>query len=571
MLDLALVVAGSMFRGEFESRLKSILDQIRDQKNTILFIDELHTIIGAGATTGSLDAANILKPALARSELTVIGATTFTDFKRYIENDPALERRFQPVFVEEPSIELTQAMLIGLKPHYEKHHNIIIDDEAIKSAVVLSSRYINDRFLPDKAIDIIDEAAAGLTKTSISARPRQQLRQMSEELKKLEQEKAQCVISQDFQGALRIKLEQDNLKAKIEGTQKEIESHSTKAQGKLSAEHVIATIASIANIKLSKLAKSDSERLLELETSLARSIIGQDDVLRSIAETIRRTRTGVASPKRPIGSFLFLGPTGVGKTETAKVLAQELFDSPKNLVRIDMSEFMERHNVARLLGAAPGYVGFEDGGRLTEAVRRRPYSVVLFDEIEKAHPDVFNLLLQIMEEGELTDASGKKVNFRNTIIILTSNIGGTEFQKKKLGFAEIQENETADLSQDVLVAVRERLSPELLNRIDSIAIFKPLSRQSLKEVVKLELSKFAERLNAMGLSLKTDANLITFLHEKSLDPARGARMVRNTMQQHIESVLSSAMLSGNVKKPGIVRFKIEGKKDGEKKVTVVSV
>ena len=542
-LDLALVVAGSMFRGEFENRLKHIIDEARSNPNVVLFIDELHAVIGAGATTGSLDAANILKPALARGEITVIGATTLADYKRYIETDPALERRFQPIIIEEPTATEALEILRGLRPHFERHHNVTIDDEALHTAVQLSQRYLTDRFLPDKAIDIIDEAAASLRKSRETSGSRREIREFEESIAELERQKTETVLRQDFRKALKIKLEQDRFKTQIAEINQKLEATLPIPPTRLTADHILATVSLLSKIPLSQLAASEIKKLQRLEVDLKNFIVGQDEVLSVIAQTIRRARTGIASPLRPSGSFLFLGPSGVGKTETAKSLARLLFGSERNLIRIDMSEFMERHNVARLIGAPAGYVGFQEGGKLTETVRRNPYSVVLFDEIEKAHPDVHNLLLQILEEGELTDATGKKINFRNTIVILTSNLGGAEFSKQRLGFAASQDEELSDANTSVLSTVREKLAPELVNRIDTVAVFRPLDAAAIKKIVALELSRLSERLfNEHKLRFVPDERLVDFLHKHAFEPGIGARKVRAAIRTHVENPLSEQLL-----------------------------
>src|SRR6185436_10504280 len=435
-LDMALVVAGSMFRGEFEQRLKQVIDEVKDNANIILFIDELHTIVGAGATTGSLDAANILKPALARGEIRVVGATTLAEYKKHIEHDAALERRFQPILVEEPSNEESIEILTGLRENYEKHHNVVITDDAIKAAVELSSRYLTDRYLPDKALDLIDETSAATKTLNTKTRNVRVVKKIEGELKRLEEEKTKAVMLQDFTTALHLKSQEDKLKKQRQEYQKTLVRKGSSTVMQITSEDIGRTVSNITKIPLTKLLKSESKKLIGLEKILQARIVGQDEATKLISSAIRRSRAGITSPKRPIASFLFLGPTGVGKTETAKVLAEEVFENKDALIRVDMSEFMERHNVARLIGAPAGYVGYEEGGRLTEVIRKKPYAVILFDEIEKAHPDVFNLLLQIFEEGELTDASGKRVNFRNTVIIMTSNIGMSDLTRAgaSLGF-----------------------------------------------------------------------------------------------------------------------------------------
>jgi len=573
-LDMALVVAGSMFRGEFEQRLKQVIDEVKDNPNIILFIDELHTIVGAGATTGSLDAANILKPALARGEIRVIGATTLAEYKKHIEHDAALERRFQPILVEEPSQEETLEILAGLRENYEKHHSVTITDEAIKAAVDLSSRYITDRFLPDKALDLIDETSAYIKTMNTKNRGIRVVKKIETELKRLEEEKTKAVMLQDFTTALHLKDQEDKMKKQKNDYQKAFGKRSANTMS-ITAEDIGRTVSVITKIPLTKLLKSESKKLIGLEKILQNRIVGQDEAIRIISSAIRRSRAGITSPKRPIASFLFLGPTGVGKTETAKVLAEEVFENKDALIRVDMSEFMERHNVARLIGAPAGYVGYEEGGRLTEEIRKKPYAVILFDEIEKAHPDVFNLLLQIFEEGELTDAAGKRVNFRNTVIIMTSNIGIHDLNKQATSFGfsqegssepsenarKIAEAEYDRVKDKVLSSIKEHMRPELINRIDKIVVFRPLGIEEIKKIVSLETSLLSNRiLKQQNISLTFDKEVIKFLAEKSYDPAQGARLVRRNIQEMIEDPLAEKMISGDITELSEARAKIEDNK-----------
>lgn len=551
-LDLALVVAGSMFRGEFENRLKQIIDEVKADTDLILFIDELHTMVGAGATSGSLDAANILKPALARGEIRTIGATTLSEYKKYIEHDAALERRFQSILVEEPSKEESIAILKGLRPNYEKHHRVTITDEAILAAVELSDRYIQDHFLPDKAVDLVDETAAALRSIHGNSKIAKNRKKVENELSDLEEEKTKAVLSQDFTTALHLRSQEEKLmhqKKVLESQEKE----DTEPVYSITAEDIAATVSLMTKIPLKKLAQTEIGKLNNLEKVLKTRIVGQDEAIVEIARTIRRSRAGLADPKRPIGSFMFLGPTGVGKTETAKMIAQEVFEDPDALIRVDMSEFMERHNTSRLIGAPAGYVGYEDGGRLTEAVRRKPYSVVLFDEIEKAHPDVFNILLQVLEDGQLTDAQGKRVNFANTVIIMTSNLGMQELnaQAKKIGFADREERadqkEKLEADYDrIKVGLMEQLKrdlrPEFINRIDKVLIFRPLGMQQLRKITTINFGDVQKRLVQQGITLKATPALIKFISEKSFDPLQGARYIRKNIQDFVSDPLAEKII-----------------------------
>ncbi|HTL39823.1 MAG TPA: ATP-dependent Clp protease ATP-binding subunit [Methylomirabilota bacterium] len=573
-LDMALVVAGSMFRGEFEQRLKQVIDEVKENSNIILFIDELHTIVGAGATTGSLDAANILKPALARGEIRVIGATTLSEYRKHIEHDAALERRFQPIVVEEPSNEESVEILTGLRENYEKHHGVVITDDAIKAAVDLSARYITDRFLPDKALDLIDETAAATRTVNTKIRNLRVVKKIENELRKLEEEKTKAVMLQDFTTALHLKSQEDKFKKQKTEYQKTLGKKAGNVV-QITAEDIAHTVSNITKIPLTKLIKSESKKLIGLEKILQSRIVGQDEAIKTIASAIRRSRAGITSPKRPIASFLFLGPTGVGKTETAKVLALEVFENKDALIRVDMSEFMERHNVARLIGAPAGYVGYEEGGRLTEEVRKKPYAVILFDEIEKAHPDVFNILLQILEEGELTDAAGKRVNFRNTVIIMTSNIGITDLTKQATGFGFAQEA-TSDAAADarkkaeidydrvkekVLASLKDAMRPELINRMDKIVVFRPLGMDEIKKIASLELMQLTERtLKQQNISLNFDAKVIRLIAEKSYDPAQGARLVRRNIQEMIEDPLAEKMIAGDILEMNEIKVTVESDK-----------
>ena len=583
-LDLALIVAGSMFRGEFEQRLKQIIDEIRDNPKIILFIDELHTVVGAGATTGSLDAANILKPALARGELRAIGATTLGEYKKHIEHDAALERRFQPIIVDEPSQDEAIEILKGLRPNYEKHHKIIITDEAIKAAVELSSRYIQDRFLPDKAVDLIDETAAYMKTVGANSKSLRTIKKLEGELEALEDEKTKAVLSQDFTTADHLRIQGEKLHKQISELQRAAgivqgaAEKSANGRQSISPADIAKTVATMTGIPLNKLAKTEASKLVDLEKILEQKIIGQNEAVKVIASSIRRSRAGVTSPKRPLGSFIFLGPTGVGKTETAKVLAREIFEDEDALIRVDMSEFMEKHNVARLIGAPAGYVGYEEGGRLTEAVRRKPYSVILFDEMEKAHPDVFNILLQILEDGQLTDASGRKVNFRNTIVIMTSNIGLRDLnqQAAKIGFDDAMvieekpstkakaaakkvenEKEYDALKERIVASLREQYRPEFLNRLDKVVVFRPLGKEEIVKIAELQLQELCAHLKKQGVNLQINPVAIKFISEKSFDPSQGARLVRRNIQDFIEDPLAEKLIADHFKEGATIKMRIK--------------
>ncbi len=542
-LDISAMIAGAKYRGEFEDRLKSVIKEASENKKIILFIDELHMIVGAGAAEGAVDAANILKPALARGELQVLGATTHKEYRQRIEKDSALERRFQPVLVAEPSETESVAILKGLKEKYEAHHRLSITDEAIEAAVRLSARYITDRFLPDKAIDLLDEAASSL-RVSKSA-PSSSLLSLEKRLAEIREGKLLAVKAQRFERAAALRSEEREIKALCEQERKKEKENAEKREGTVLASHVAEVVTRHTGIPLSSLEKSESERLYLLEDALKARVIGQDEAVHTVAQAIRRSRLGLKNPRRPIGSFLFIGPTGVGKTELSLALASLLFDKKEALIRLDMSEYMERHSVSRLIGSPPGYVGYEEGGQLTELVRRRPYSVVLFDEIEKAHPDVFNLLLQITENGTLTDAQGRGVDFANTVIILTSNVGARESAEgKAVGFIT---SPALKKEEETKAALKATFRPELLNRLDEIVYFSPLDEEALEKIALLLLEDLRIRAKEGGLSLDFSPSVSTLLVKESKDIAQyGARPLRRTLRRLVEDPFSLALLSGKI-------------------------
>ncbi|MFC2671702.1 ATP-dependent Clp protease ATP-binding subunit [Limosilactobacillus vaginalis] len=547
MLDMGSLVAGTKYRGEFEDRLKKVIDEIQKDGHVILFIDELHTLIGAGGAEGAIDASNILKPALARGDLQTIGATTLDEYQKYIESDAALERRFATVQIEEPTENIALQILNGLRPKYEEHHHVKIDDDALKRAVKLSSRYITDRYLPDKAIDLIDEASS-MVRIDAEEKGNHQP-SLTTKLVQLRQQKEAAIENQDFDQAANLRQEELTLKAKVDEQQKKAEKQSAQRKLHTTGEDVAKIVAEWTGVPLTQLKKSESERLVNLEKVLHNRVIGQNEAVSVVAKAIRRARSGLKDPQRPIGSFMFLGPTGVGKTELAKALAAAMFGSEDNMIRIDMSEYMEKYSTSRLIGAAPGYVGYDEGGQLTEKVRQHPYSVVLLDEAEKAHPDVFNLLLQVLDDGYLTDAKGRKVDFRNTIIIMTSNLGATQLQdEKEVGFG------ARDVSQDyqaMASAIRQQLKlhfrPEFLNRIDETIIFHSLQKDELHQIVKLMVAQLRARVAEQGINLKVTPAAIDVVATKGYNPAYGARPLRRALQDLIEDPLSTALLSGNVK------------------------
>lgn len=547
-LDLSAMVAGSKYRGEFEERLKSVMDEIAKVGDVILFIDEIHTMIGAGGAEGAIDASNILKPALARGEIQCIGATTIDEYRKHIEKDAALERRFQPVVVEEPSKEEAIQILKGLRDKYEAHHRVKITDAAIDAAVNLSDRYITDRYLPDKAIDLIDEAGSKVRIQNLTAPPN--LKAIEEELDKVTQEKSDAITVQDFEKAARLRDKEKSLKDQLENTKNNWVSQSKDADSIVDESHIANVISKWTNIPVEKLTEKESERLLKLEEILHKRVIGQEEAVDSVARAVRRARVGLKDPKRPIGSFIFLGPTGVGKTELSKALAEAMFGDEGAMLRIDMSEYMEKHTVAKLIGAPPGYVGYDEGGQLTEKVRRHPYSVVLFDEIEKAHPDVFNVLLQILEDGRLTDGKGKTVDFKNTIVIMTSNAGASTIKKQKsIGFAQNKDearNEYEKMKDNVMEDIKHTFRPEFLNRIDDIIVFHKLEEKDLVQIVSLMLNLVTERLKEQEINISFSDEAKIHLAKEGFDQNYGARPLRRAITKTIEDKLSEEILKGNV-------------------------
>mgnify|MGYP000276500259 FL=1 len=555
-LDLTGMVAGAKYRGDFEERIKAAIDEVKKSKNTILFIDELHTIVGAGAAEGSADAANILKPSLARGDFQVIGATTLNEYRKYIEKDAALERRFQPVKVGEPTPEQAVQILKGLRDSYEAHHKVKITDEAINAAVTLSSRYIADRYLPDKAIDLIDEGASKVRLASLTSPDN--VKELEDEIADYEKEKASAINEQDFERAARLRDEQKELQTKLDDAKKKWQEQQKGNSGEVTAEDIAKIVSEWTGIPVVQLTKEESERLLNMENVLHERVIGQSEAVTAIAKAIRRGRVGLKDPKRPVGSFIFLGPTGVGKTELCKALAEAMFGDENAMLRLDMSEYMEKHTVSKLIGSPPGYVGFEEGGQLTEKVRRKPYSVVLFDEIEKAHPDVFNMLLQILEDGRLTDSQGRTVDFKNTIIIMTSNVGARLITEKQSSLGFNSENENADESEKkdikelVTGELRKVFRPEFLNRVDDIIVFNKLNKDEIKQIAVKMLKTLENRLDKMNIKISFTDNAISEIADKGFDENYGARPLRRAIQNEIEDPLSEQMLEGKVKDGAVV-------------------
>jgi ATP-dependent Clp protease ATP-binding subunit ClpC len=543
-LDLSSMVAGTKYRGEFEERMKKVMEEIRLAENVIVFIDELHTLIGAGAAEGAIDAANILKPALSRGEMQCIGATTLDEYRKYIERDPALERRFQPINVGQPNVEEAIAILQGLRDRYEAHHRVKITDEAIEAAVKLSDRYISDRFLPDKAIDLVDEAASRVRLRSFTAPP--DLKNLEEIVDNLKKEKEAAVKMQEFEKAARIRDEEQQKRQELAEYRKNWEANREKDMAVVGPEDISRIVSSWTGIPVDKLKEEESQRLLQLEQILHERVVGQKEAVSAVARSVRRARAGLKDPKRPIGSFIFLGPTGVGKTQLARTLAEALFGDENALIRIDMSEYMEKHAVSRMVGSPPGYVGHDEGGQLTEMVRRKPYSVILFDEIEKAHPEVFNILLQVLEDGRLTDSKGRVVDFRNCVLIMTSNVGASYLKRESLGFiaGRNEESEYKTMSSRIMEELKRTFKPEFLNRVDEMVVFHQLVKEELVSITKILLEDIRKRLKEQDFDLVVDEKAVEYLSQEGFDPTFGARPLRRAIQKYIEDPLSEKILEG---------------------------
>lgn len=566
-LDMAGILAGTTFRGEFEERIKELMHELEENRDTILFIDEIHTIVGAGSSGGSMDAANMLKPILARGEVSVIGATTFDEHRKHIEKDAALERRFQPIYVKEPTLKETMIILQGAREAYEAHHGLTVTDEAIKAAVEMSIRYIPDRFLPDKALDLLDEAAATLQLKIAGTEEAHKANVLKNELEALRQKKEAAIEAEHYEDALAAKHQEDALGEELAAYTRKISAKSDSKQLSINAEHIAQVVAENTGIPAGNILKEESKKLSNLEDVMHRFIVGQEQAIHAVARYVRRSRAGIANPNRPLGSFIFLGPTGVGKTETAKVLAREVFENEDALIRVDMSEFMESHSVSRLIGAPAGYVGYEEGGKLTETVRRQPYAVILFDEIEKAHRDVWNILLQILDEGELTDSHGRKVNFRNTIVIMTSNIGSHELsQQARMGFAmpiESVEKDSAqhkyeELKDTVLKELQSQMAPELLARIDQVIVFSPLSATDMEKIAKNHIRALQELLTAKDITLQVSKGVITEIAERAFKEGKGARPIRRIVQDLLEDPIAHSIINKEFSEGQVLNAKKSG-------------
>ncbi|WP_240377852.1 ATP-dependent protease ATP-binding subunit ClpC [Bacillus piscicola] len=559
-LDMGTVVAGTKYRGEFEDRLKKVMEEIRQAGNVILFIDELHTLIGAGGAEGAIDASNILKPSLARGELQCIGATTLDEYRKYIEKDAALERRFQPIQVDEPTLEESIQILRGLRDRYEAHHRVKITEDAIIQAVKLSDRYISDRFLPDKAIDLIDEAGSKVRLRSYTAPPN--LKELEQKLEATRKEKDAAVQSQEFEKAASLRDSEQRLREQLEKMKNEWKEKQGQENTEVTPEDIAQVVASWTGVPVSKLAEAETDRLLKMEDILHSRVIGQEEAVKAISKAVRRARAGLKDPKRPIGSFIFLGPTGVGKTELARAVSETLFGDEDSVIRIDMSEYMEKHATSRLVGSPPGYVGYEEGGQLTEKVRRNPYSVVLLDEVEKAHPEVFNILLQVLEDGFLTDSKGRRVDFRNTAIIMTSNVGASLLRRSKsVGFAtQNKEENFQDMRDKVMGELKNTFRPEFLNRVDEIIVFHSLEKEHIKEIVSLMAEELRKRLSEQGIDFELTSEAKDKITDEGFDPEYGARPLRRALQRQVEDRLSEELLRGNIQKGDTAVIDV---KDGE--------
>ena len=571
-LDIGSLIAGSKYRGEFEERLKNVMAEVKKDGNVILFIDEIHTIVGAGKAEGSMDAANILKPSLARGELQCVGATTLDEYRKNIEKDAALERRFQPVMVGEPTKEEALEILRGVKDKYEAHHKVRITDEALKAAVALSDRYISDRFLPDKAIDLMDEAASKVRIYSFT--PPLDVKEQEEGLKALEIEKKEAIAHQNFEKAAALRDEEKKLKGEIETMRSAWKNKKGISKDVVGEEDIAQIVASWTGIPVKKMTEGESSRLLKLEETLHQRIIGQEEAVTAVSRAIRRARAGLQDPKRPIGSFIFLGPTGVGKTELCRALGEAMFGDEDALIRVDMSEYMEKHTVSRLIGSPPGYVGYEEGGQLTEAVRRKPYSVVLLDEVEKAHPDVFNILLQILEDGRLTDNSGRVVNFKNTIIVMTSNAGAHSIHSgRSLGFGgtieTVRDYET--MKEKIMVEVKDIFRPEFINRVDELIVFHQLKEEDISQIAKLMIDQVAKRLAEKGMKLQYNNQVVNLLAKEGYDPQYGARPLRRVIQRMIEDSLSEEIIAGHIALGDSVKLYIKGGKIAFEKIPALII
>lgn len=561
-LDISGMVAGAKYRGDFEERIKKALSEVKKAGDVILFIDEIHTIVGAGSAEGAIDAANILKPMLARGEIQLVGATTLNEYRKYIEKDAALERRFSPVTVTEPSEKDAIEILKGLRDKYEAHHNVKITDEAIETAVNLSVRYINDRFLPDKAIDLIDEAASKAHLRTYTEP--EELKKLQEKLESVSKDKEEAVRNQKFEKAATLRDEEKKLKEKVEKEEAKWKNKNTKSVTDITEEEIAEVIASWTGIPVKKLTEDENKKLKNLEQSLHERVIGQEEAVEAVSKAIRRGRVGLKDPKRPIGSFLFLGPTGVGKTELSKALAEVLFGNQDAMIRIDMSEYMEAHSVSKLIGSPPGYVGFDEGGQLTEKIRRKPYAVILFDEIEKAHPDVMNILLQILEDGRLTDSQGRTVNFKNTVIIMTSNLGARLITEKKLlGFSRTQEQKEEnerdyeETKKEVMAELKKELRPEFINRIDEIIVFHKLTDEEINKIIEIMLNEIKERLESQKINIQIEPEVQALIASKGIDKSFGARPLRRTIQKMLEDVLAEEILDGKVKQGSTAKIGVK--------------